>query len=59
MLSPQLFNDTEVKESKLWDDILRPAALRSLVSGEIYEGKFENLNTLADVERLDGLLSEE
>ena len=33
--------------------------MSGLVSGEIFEGTFENLNTLEDVERLDALLSEE
>jgi hypothetical protein len=43
----------------LWHDILKPASKKNLVSGEVYKGKFENLNTLEDVERLDALMGEE
>jgi hypothetical protein len=43
----------------LWHDILKPASNKNLVSGEVYKGKFENLNTLEDVERLDALMGEE
>ncbi len=59
ILSPDLFIHSQFEALELWNDILRPAALEGLVSGEIYQGTFENLNTLEDVERLDGLLSEE
>jgi hypothetical protein len=33
--------------------------MKGLVSGELYKGKFENLNTIDDIERLDASLSEE
>ncbi len=46
-------------ESELWKDFLNPAAAKGLVSGEVYEGLFENLNTMDDVERLDASLGEE
>ena len=59
MLSPKLFIQTEVKDFGLWDDILKPASLNNFISGELYKGRFENLNTLDDVERLDGLMGEE
>ena len=59
MLSPKLFTQTEVKDFGLWDDILKPASLNNFISGELYKGRFENLNTLDDVERLDGLMGEE
>ena len=48
-----------LEEKGLWQDILKPASNKNLVTGQIYEGKFENLNTLEDVERLDGLMGEE
>lgn len=59
ILSPDLFDHHEFEELELWNDILRPAATKGLVSGEIYKGRFENLNTPEDVERLDCILSEE
>ncbi len=59
IISPDLFTLIETGPLELWNDILKPASLNNLVSGEIFEGKYENLNTLDDVERLDGLLSEE
>ena len=59
MLSPKLFTQTGVKDFGLWDDILKPASLNNFISGELYKGRFENLNTLDDVERLDGLMGEE
>ena len=57
IISPDLFSLSEKGPLELWNDILKPASLNNLVSGEIFEGKYENLNTLDDVERLDGLLS--
>ena len=59
VLSPELFDDPDIKKRDLWKDFLKPASMSGLVSGEIFEGTFENLNTLEDVERLDALLSEE
>ena len=59
ILSPELFYDFKLEEKRLWQDILKPASNKNLVTGQIYEGQFENLNTLEDVERLDGLMSEE
>ena len=59
IISPDLFSLSKVGPLQLWNYILKPASLNNLVSGEIFEGKYENLNTLDDVERLDGLLSEE
>ena len=59
IISPDLFSLSEKGPLELWNDILKPASLNNLVSGEIFEGRYENLNTLDDVERLDGLLSEE
>jgi MurNAc alpha-1-phosphate uridylyltransferase len=59
ILSPKLFHGSKVIESELWKDFLKPAAAKGLVSGEVYEGLFENLNTMDDVERLDASLGEE
>ena len=59
IISPDLFSLSKVGPLQLWNDILKPASLNNLVSGEIFKGRYENLNTLEDVERLDGLLSEE
>jgi len=59
ILSPELFNESRVTKAELWDDFLKPAAAKGLVSGELYEGPFENLNTMEDVERLDASLGEE
>ena len=56
---PELFNESKVFKAELWDDFLKPAAAKGLVSGELYEGAFENLNTIEDVERLDASLGEE
>ena len=59
MVSPKLFNYSKDKELGLWNDILKPASMQGLVSGELYKGKFENLNTIDDIERLDASLSAE
>ena len=59
ILSPELFINKEVKKFELWKDLLMPATEADLVSGEIYQGNFKNLNTLEDVEKLDCILSEE
>ncbi len=59
MLSPELFKGLKVVNSELWNDFLKPAAAKGLVSGEIFEGLLENLNTMDDVERLDASLGEE
>ena len=59
ILSPELFNESKVSKAELWDDFLKSAAAKGLVSGELYEGAFENLNTIEDVERLDASLGEE
>ena len=59
IISPDLFSLSETGPMELWNDILKPASSNNLVSGEIFKGRYENLNTLEDVERLDSLLSEE
>ena len=59
MVSPKLFNYPKDRELGLWNEILKPASIKGLISGELYKGKFENLNTIDDIERLDASLSEE
>ena len=59
IISPDLFSLSDTGPLELWNDILKSASSNNLVSGEIFEGRYENLNTLEEVERLDGLLSEE
>ena len=61
IMSPEIFlNYTKDRAvSHLWNDFLSAAASKDLVTGEVYEGNYENLNTIEDIERLDGLLSEE
>ena len=59
IVSPKLFNYPNDRELGLWSEILKPASEKGLVSGELYKGKFENLNTIDDIERLDASLSAE
>ena len=59
MVSPKLFNYPKDRELGLWNEILKPASIKGLISGELYKGKFENINTIDDIERLDASLSEE
>ena len=35
-----------------------PASVKNLVSGELYNGLLNNLNTLEEAEKLDALLTE-
>ena len=61
IMSPEIFLNYSKDQavSHLWNDFLSEAASKDLVTGEVYEGNYENLNTIEDIERLDGLLSEE
>ena len=61
IMSPEIFLNYSKDQaiSHLWTDFLSEAASKDLVTGEVYEGNYENLNTIEDIERLDGLLSEE
>ena len=61
IMSPEIFLNYSKDQavSHLWNDFLSVAASKDLVTGEVYEGNYENLNTIEDIERLDGLLSEE
>ena len=59
MLSPELFHTSELDKSELWEEILLPASKNGLVSGEIYGGLLDNLNSLKEAEKLDALLSGE
>ena len=41
----------------LREEILLPASVKNLVSGELYNGLLNNLNTLEEAEKLDALLT--
>jgi MurNAc alpha-1-phosphate uridylyltransferase len=59
ILSPELFHRRELDKFELWEEILLPASKDGLVSGEIYGGLLENLNSLEEAEKLDALLTGE
>ena len=59
MLSPELFRTSELDKFELWEKILLPASKEGLVSGEIYGGLLDNLNSLEEAEKLDALLTGE
>ena len=59
ILSPELFNDDNPERFGLWEEILLPASVKNLVSGELYNGLLNNLNTLEEAEKLDALLTGE
>ena len=59
MLSPELFHTSELDKFELWEEILLPASKNGLVSGEIYDGLLDNLNSLKEAEKLDALLTGE
>ena len=61
IMSPEIFLNYSKDQavSHLWNDFLSVAASKDLVTGEVYKGNYENLNTKEDIEKLDGLLSEE
>ena len=59
MLSPELFHTSELDKFELWEEILLPASKEGLVSGEIYGGLLDNLNSLEEAEKLDALLTGE
>jgi len=59
LIHPDLFKG-QVKDSyDLWERILKPAALKSRVSGQVYEGKHININTVGDLQKIDGYAPEE
>lgn len=59
ILSPELFNDDNPDRFGLWEEILLPASIKNFVSGELYNGLLNNLNTLEEAEKLDALLTGE
>ncbi len=59
VLSPELFHTKELDKFELWEEILLPASKDGLVSGEIYDGLLNNLNSLQEAEKLDALLTGE
>ncbi|MBV05980.1 MAG: mannose-1-phosphate guanylyltransferase [Gammaproteobacteria bacterium] len=59
LLSPELFYNKEIRNYGLWEEILLPASRNNLVSGELYNGLLDNLNTVEEAEKLDALLTGE
>jgi len=59
LLSPELFYNKEIHNYGLWEEILLPASRNNLVSGELYNGLLDNLNTVEEAEKLDALLTGE
>ena len=57
VLSPELFQNIDKQKFGLWEEVLLPASINNLVSGELFEGLLDNLNTLEEAEKLDALLS--
>jgi len=57
VLSPELFQNKDIRKFGLWEEVLLPASKNNLVSGELFEGLFDNLNTLEEAEKLDALLT--
>ena len=57
VLSPELFQNIDIPKFGLWEEVLLPASINNLVSGELFEGLLDNLNTLEEAEKLDALLS--
>ena len=52
-----LFQNIDKPKFGLWEEVLLPASIHNLVSGELFEGLLDNLNTLEEAEKLDALLS--
>ena len=59
LIDPYVFKDIKERRYGLWESVLKPACSKDLVTGSLYEGAIFNLNTPADVEKLDALLNEE
>ncbi len=57
ILSPELFQNKNKHKFSLWEEILLPASLNNLVSGELFEGLLNNLNSIEEAEKLDASLS--
>ena len=56
-MSPELFQNIDKHKFGLWEEVLLPASKNNLVSGELFEGLLNNLNTLEEAEKLDALLT--
>jgi|TARA_B110000438_G_C15815502_1_gene651772 MurNAc alpha-1-phosphate uridylyltransferase len=59
LISPFLFKDTGLHEFPLWEGVLEPAVVSGMVTGECYEGKLININSIEQAKELDALLGEE
>ena len=54
MLNPDLFKAIRKENYDLWKEVLTPAVLNEIISGEIFEGNHININTFDDLQKIDG-----
>ena len=59
LLNPVLFKEVEEKSYDLWKRVLKPAVLDEKISGEVFEGSHININTIDDLQKIDGYTHEE
>jgi len=59
LINPALFKDKKKRKYNLWSEVLEVAVKGSFVSAELYEGYLININTKADLEKLDAFLGQE
>ena len=59
LLNPVLFKEVEEKSYDLWKRVLKPAVLDKKISGEVFEGSHININTIDDLQKIDGYTHEE
>ena len=59
LLNPVLFKEVEEKSYDLWKRVLKPAVLDGKISGEVFEGSHININTIDDLQKIDGYTHEE
>ena len=59
LLNPVLFKEVEEKSYDLWKKVLKPAVLDGEISGEVFEGSHININTIDDLQKIDGYTHEE
>ena len=52
--NPDLFKAIRKENYDLWKDVLKPAVLNKIISGEIFEGNHININTFDDLQKIDG-----
>ena len=54
LLNPDLFKAIRKENYDLWKEVLKPAVLNEIISGEIFEGNHININTFDDLQKIDG-----